>query len=227
MTRRITRATRISPSVEPALQSCLEHVVGRKNFITTAQISGLKHEIEIECNRKVLRVKVHGEVGLIVKRLVWKFKGNERIAIGGSEVEFYQDVFNWVAGSAHRSHHLRSPRVFRWQHCRSRRSRRLAHLEPSTSMTKVVYGVAVTNLTGDVKFGFKVSKTVTWVLMCGFMWVTTKKPVIFWWLPPLWPPCYSSLGKSGLFRYLNSYQQSLEVLKMEYVKVTGDQCQMA
>ncbi|KAJ4968882.1 hypothetical protein NE237_015583 [Protea cynaroides] len=97
--RRITRATRISPSAEPALQSRREHVFGRKNFMTTAQISGSKHEIEIECNRGVLRVKVDGEVGLIVKRLGWKFRGNERIAIGGLEVEFYWDVFNWVAGS--------------------------------------------------------------------------------------------------------------------------------
>ncbi|XP_042518532.1 uncharacterized protein LOC122092268 [Macadamia integrifolia] len=97
--RRITRVTRISPSAEPALQSRREHVFGRRNFMTTAQISGSKHEIGIECNGGMLRVKVDGEVGLIVKRLAWKFRGNERIAVGGSEVEFYWDVFNWVAGS--------------------------------------------------------------------------------------------------------------------------------
>ncbi|XP_042486676.1 uncharacterized protein LOC122066913 [Macadamia integrifolia] len=97
--RRITGAYRISPSAEPTLLSRREHVFGRRSFTTTAQISGSKHEIWIECSGGVLRVKVDDEVSLVVKRLAWKFRGNERIVVGGSEVEFYWDVFNWVTGS--------------------------------------------------------------------------------------------------------------------------------
>ncbi|KAJ4955219.1 hypothetical protein NE237_012002 [Protea cynaroides] len=97
--RRITGATRIPLSAEPTLLSRREHVFGRRNFMATAQIFGSKHEIGIECSGGVLRVKVDGKVGLIVKRLAWKFRGNERIAVGGSEVDFYWDVFNWIAGS--------------------------------------------------------------------------------------------------------------------------------
>lgn len=37
-------------------------------------------------------------MSLIVKRLAWKFRGNEKIFVGGIEVEFYWDVFNWVSG---------------------------------------------------------------------------------------------------------------------------------
>ncbi|KAK9919595.1 hypothetical protein M0R45_028183 [Rubus argutus] len=38
----------------------------------------------------------YGETSLIIKRLAWKFRGNERIFVGGVEFEFYWDVFNWV-----------------------------------------------------------------------------------------------------------------------------------
>ncbi|KAJ4976033.1 hypothetical protein NE237_001139 [Protea cynaroides] len=117
-------------------------------------------------------------------------------------------------------------------------SRRSAHLEPSTSMTKAVYGAAVTNLTGDVKFGFKVSKTVMWVfvvvvsmglLVGGFMWVTVKKPVILLVVAAIVAPILFVLlwnyawGKRGLLRYLNSYHDAeLRGAKDgEYVKVTG------
>ncbi|KAJ8760741.1 hypothetical protein K2173_017861 [Erythroxylum novogranatense] len=81
---------------EPTLLSRREHVFGRKNYVSRAKFLGSKHEIAIECNGDVLAVKVDGEVTLVVKRLAWKFRGNERIFVGGIEVEFYWDVFNWV-----------------------------------------------------------------------------------------------------------------------------------
>lgn len=69
---------------------------GRRNYISRAQFLGSKHEIEIECSGGTLKVKVDGEISLIVKRLAWKFRGNEKIFVGGIEVEFFWDVFNWV-----------------------------------------------------------------------------------------------------------------------------------
>lgn len=69
---------------------------GRRIYVTRANFMRCKHEIEIDCTGGILRVKVNGVTSLVVKRLAWKFRGNERIVIGGVEVEFYWDVFNWV-----------------------------------------------------------------------------------------------------------------------------------
>ena len=81
---------------EPTLLSRREHVFGRRNYVSRAQFLGTKHEIGIECSGGVLKVKVDGEIRLVVKRLAWKFRGNEKIYVGGIEVEFFWDVFNWV-----------------------------------------------------------------------------------------------------------------------------------
>ncbi|KAF9621274.1 hypothetical protein IFM89_018491 [Coptis chinensis] len=95
---RRSSATVISPSSEPTLLSRREHVFGQRHYMTRAQFLGSDHEIGIECAGGTLRVKVDGEVGLVVKRLVWKFRGNERIIVGNSAIEFYWDLFDWVAG---------------------------------------------------------------------------------------------------------------------------------
>ncbi|XVF06276.1 hypothetical protein REPUB_Repub06bG0033500 [Reevesia pubescens] len=81
---------------EPALLSRREHVFGRKVYISRVKFLGSKHEIGIECNGGALKVKVDGETSLVIKRLAWKFRGNERIYVNGIEVEFFWDVFNWV-----------------------------------------------------------------------------------------------------------------------------------
>lgn len=70
---------------------------GRRNYVSRAVFLGSKHEIGIECGGGTLKVKVDGEICLIVKRLAWKFRGNEKIYVGGVEVEFFWDVFNWVS----------------------------------------------------------------------------------------------------------------------------------
>ncbi|KAL2325409.1 hypothetical protein Fmac_024467 [Flemingia macrophylla] len=61
------------------------------------QLSNSTHRSEIElCDGEVLRVKVDGEVCLVVKRLAWKFRGNEKFVVDGVEVEFFWDVLSWV-----------------------------------------------------------------------------------------------------------------------------------
>ncbi|CAK7340916.1 unnamed protein product [Dovyalis caffra] len=81
---------------EPALLSRREHVFGRKSYVSRANFLGSIHEIGIECSGGMLVVKVDGEMSLVIKRLAWKFRGNERIYVGGLEVDFFWDVFNWV-----------------------------------------------------------------------------------------------------------------------------------
>ena len=105
LTRRQTRLEATTTSTtnkvsDPILLSRREHVFGsKKSYVSRAVFMGCKHEIEIECNGGALRVKVDGQVRLVVKRLAWKFRGNEKIFINGVEVEFYWDVLSWVANS--------------------------------------------------------------------------------------------------------------------------------
>ncbi|TYI02832.1 hypothetical protein E1A91_A11G280300v1 [Gossypium mustelinum] len=82
--------------LEPTLLSRREHVFGHKSYVSRAKFLGSKHEIGIDCNGGVLKVKVDGQTSLVIKRLAWKFRGNERIYVNGIEVEFFWDVFNWV-----------------------------------------------------------------------------------------------------------------------------------
>ncbi|TKY61406.1 kinesin heavy chain [Spatholobus suberectus] len=84
---------------EAVLLSRREHVFGSRCYVSRAVFMGSKHEIEIECGGGVLGVKVDGETRLVVKRLAWKFRGYEKIFIGGVEVEFYWDVLSWVVNS--------------------------------------------------------------------------------------------------------------------------------
>ncbi|XP_062145369.1 uncharacterized protein LOC133852616 [Alnus glutinosa] len=96
LTRRYSGLVMARRVGEPTLLSRREHVFGRRNYVSRAQFLGTKHEIGIECSGGVLKVKVDGEIRLVVKRLAWKFRGNEKIYVGGIEVEFFWDVFNWV-----------------------------------------------------------------------------------------------------------------------------------
>lgn len=73
---------------------------GSRSYKWRAQFLGSKHDIEIECDEGVLKVKVDGQTSLVVKRLTWKFRGNERILIDGIEVELFWDVLSWVNGNS-------------------------------------------------------------------------------------------------------------------------------
>ncbi|KAL5195999.1 hypothetical protein HKD37_20G057721 [Glycine soja] len=85
---------------DQALVSRREHVFGSTSYESRGEFVGSKREIEIELfSGEELRVKVDGQVCLVVKRLTWKFRGNEKIFIDGVEVEFFWDVLNWVVNS--------------------------------------------------------------------------------------------------------------------------------
>ncbi|XP_039037081.1 uncharacterized protein LOC120174224 [Hibiscus syriacus] len=101
--------------VEPALLSTREHVFGRKSYVSRAKFLGSKHEIGIDCNGGVLKVKVDGQTRLVVKRLAWKFRGNERIYVNGIEVEFFWDVFNWVNNQGENKSNANGHGVFIFQ----------------------------------------------------------------------------------------------------------------
>ncbi|KNA03668.1 hypothetical protein SOVF_206940 [Spinacia oleracea] len=93
-----TRRGRVTDhdSGESTLLSRREHVFGRRIYATRSELLGSTRSIEIECSGGTLKVKFDGEVKVNVKRLAWKFRGNERMVIDGVGVEFYWDVLNWV-----------------------------------------------------------------------------------------------------------------------------------
>ncbi|CAO2837115.1 unnamed protein product [Amaranthus hypochondriacus] len=96
LTRRLGNRRATIRAAESTLVSRREHVFGRRIYATRSEFLGLTRLIEIECSSGTLKVKIDGEVKVNVKRLAWKFRGNERMMIDGVIVEFFWDVLNWV-----------------------------------------------------------------------------------------------------------------------------------
>ncbi|ERN20380.1 uncharacterized protein LOC18448785 [Amborella trichopoda] len=86
--------------LHPKLLSRREHVFGTTDYKTQARLGSLghSHEIAIECGKKEMVVRVDGVAVVRVERLEWKFRGNERVRVGGFGVEIFWDVYNWVFG---------------------------------------------------------------------------------------------------------------------------------
>lgn len=62
------------------LLSRREHVFERRNcYVSRVEFLGSQREIAVELCSGILKVSVDGEVKLVVKRLAWKFRGNERL----------------------------------------------------------------------------------------------------------------------------------------------------
>ncbi|MCO5587089.1 hypothetical protein L7F22_041035 [Adiantum nelumboides] len=91
----------ISASVNTIMISRREHIFGRRLYATKAQFgeNGPMHDILIECNTKGkdprLSVRVDKQLVLYVKRLIWKFRGNQTILVDGYPIELFWDVHNW------------------------------------------------------------------------------------------------------------------------------------
>lgn len=80
-------------SANSVMLSRRDHMFRNKRYVSHAVLMGSKHEIEIECMEGVLRVKVDGEIQMVVKRMSWKFRGYEKIIlVEGIQVELYWDV---------------------------------------------------------------------------------------------------------------------------------------
>ena len=86
------------------LLSRREHVFERRNcYVSRVEFLGSQREIAVELCSGILKVSVDGEVKLVVKRLAWKFRGNERLVI----IENYYDsklmINNTIADSLERT----------------------------------------------------------------------------------------------------------------------------
>lgn len=94
-------------ALEATLLSKKEHVYGKQLYTTKAQFSesGRMHDIAIECHTGIekdprLSVRIDKQVVVQVKRLMWKFRGNQTILIDGLQVEVFWDVHNWLFTSS-------------------------------------------------------------------------------------------------------------------------------
>lgn len=83
-----------------------EHIFGKRVYRAKAQFCdhGPIHDIAIECdtggiNDPSLVISVDSKAVMQVKRLRWKFRGNQTILVDGLPVEVYWDVHSWFFGN--------------------------------------------------------------------------------------------------------------------------------
>ncbi|CAL9229900.1 unnamed protein product [Arabidopsis halleri] len=94
------RAKSAKPPTNPqALLLRKEHVFGARVFSTKARFGGKNREISIDCRvdeDAKLCFSVDSKQVLQIKRLRWKFRGNEKVEIDGVQVQISWDVYNWL-----------------------------------------------------------------------------------------------------------------------------------
>jgi hypothetical protein len=93
--------TRAHQSPQPqALVLKREHVVAKNIYTTKARFGGRMRDIQIDCGYNDdfsrLSFSVDNKRVLQIKRLKWKFRGNERIEVDGVPMQISWDVYNWL-----------------------------------------------------------------------------------------------------------------------------------
>ncbi|KAK3018358.1 hypothetical protein RJ639_004770 [Escallonia herrerae] len=101
------KKTDASPSMSSAVFIAKkEHIFGKKFYRAKAQFcaKGQTRDIVIECDTAdtsdpCLVVRIDTQAVMQVKRLRWKFRGNNTILVDGLPVEVYWDVHSWLFGN--------------------------------------------------------------------------------------------------------------------------------
>jgi hypothetical protein len=92
----------------PVMLARKEHVYGKKVYSAKARFldDGQLHHITVECDTTsgfkdpTLEIRIGKKRVLQVKRLAWKFRGNQTIYVDGLPVEVLWDVHDWLFGSS-------------------------------------------------------------------------------------------------------------------------------
>uniref|UniRef100_A0ACD5V1K9 Uncharacterized protein n=1 Tax=Avena sativa TaxID=4498 RepID=A0ACD5V1K9_AVESA len=92
----------------PVMVARKEHVYGKRMYSAKAwflDAGQLHHIITIECDTSGLKdpcleIRIGKKRVLQVKRLAWKFRGNQTIYVDGLPVEVLWDVHDWLFGSS-------------------------------------------------------------------------------------------------------------------------------
>ncbi|KAL8028781.1 hypothetical protein ABFX02_14G183400 [Erythranthe guttata] len=101
------KRTNCTPSLSRSvvLVSKREHIFGKKVFATKAKFSDFTpaHDLVIECDNSMdepfLAIRLDSKLVVHVRRLRWKFRGNDTIRVDGVDVEVFWDVHNWLFGT--------------------------------------------------------------------------------------------------------------------------------
>uniref|UniRef100_A0A0D9W0E2 DUF868 domain-containing protein n=1 Tax=Leersia perrieri TaxID=77586 RepID=A0A0D9W0E2_9ORYZ len=108
------------PMLNAAFVARREHIYGKKVYTAKAQFcdNGQCHDVVIECDTvglkdPCLEIRVDKKPVMQVKRLAWKFRGNQTILVDGLPVEVFWDVHSWLFGST------TSNAVFMFQTCQA------------------------------------------------------------------------------------------------------------
>ncbi|KAJ7966240.1 Plant protein of unknown function (DUF868) [Quillaja saponaria] len=85
-----------------------EHVIANKIYTTRAKFGGKLRDIQIDCGYNDdtrLCFSVDNKRVLQIKRLKWKFRGNERVEVDGVPIHISWDVYNWLFGRENNDGH--------------------------------------------------------------------------------------------------------------------------
>lgn len=108
---RISGASSLSPQSPGPGAICVakkQHISGNKLYTAQACFcdGGRCHDIAIECDASpsgskepCLEIRVDRRRVMQVKRLPWKFRGNQTIVVDGAPVEVLWDVHSWLFGA--------------------------------------------------------------------------------------------------------------------------------
>ncbi|KAF4390353.1 hypothetical protein G4B88_024359 [Cannabis sativa] len=92
-----------TPTTPQSLVLKREHVVAKKIYTTRARFGGKMRDIQIDCGAyedfSKLNFSIDNKRVLQIKRLKWKFRGNERIEVDGIGVQISWDVYHWLFDS--------------------------------------------------------------------------------------------------------------------------------
>lgn len=99
---------KISAGSAAAFVARREHVFGKKFYYAKAQFSekGETHNLAIECDttgglkEPSLVIRIDSKTAMQIKRLKWKFRGNQTILVDGIPVQVMWDVHNWLFGNS-------------------------------------------------------------------------------------------------------------------------------
>uniref|UniRef100_A0A2P2NP82 Uncharacterized protein LOC105134078 n=1 Tax=Rhizophora mucronata TaxID=61149 RepID=A0A2P2NP82_RHIMU len=84
-----------------------EHVLGDRVYTTKTRFGGKNREISIDwspSNESRLCFSIDKKRVLQIKRLKWKFRGNEKIEVDGVPIQVSWDVYNWLFDDMRNKH---------------------------------------------------------------------------------------------------------------------------
>lgn len=104
------RRTKCRPSlIDPILVSKREHIFGKLKFVTKMKFheKGRVHEISVDLKNRgnlgnsgeaepEMEIRIDGHLGIHIRNLQWKFRGNEIIKMNRVRIEVYWDVHDWL-----------------------------------------------------------------------------------------------------------------------------------